>query len=211
LIFQNIQLGDAKVGFQTSQAQEKGNILRGIYSWGSIHTIFSIGNSGRGQAGNYYVDGANIAGRCVRVFNLNVGGWFPSFFDKIYCESIGSIGYIYSDMPISVSNSVFDFAVHSARESIILLSSNTYSGNKTKFENCTFRHYGFSFPLRFSGGAAFENCYFGGTPTGVVIQQPSYQNFSAKNDTVNVIPINIKIKKILLCRKRNRLAKLFWK
>ena len=43
LLFENIKCGDAKVGFASGQAQEKGNVIRGIYSWGRIHTLISIG------------------------------------------------------------------------------------------------------------------------------------------------------------------------
>jgi len=55
LLFENIKCGDAKVGFASGQAQEKGNVIRGIYSWGRIHTLISIGKYGKAQAGNYTI------------------------------------------------------------------------------------------------------------------------------------------------------------
>jgi hypothetical protein len=160
MIFENIQFGDAKVAIQTSQPQEKGNVFRGIYSWGSIHTIFS--NSA--TAGNYYIDGANIAGRCVRLFNIYTPGYFPTYINNFYAENIGTIGTIYTSMPISISNSVFDFNYRENVGAMTLLTSNT---KLVKFDNCLLRYYGKSYDMLFSGYATFENCVFSGAVRGM--------------------------------------------
>lgn len=62
LLFENIHLGDAKVGFATGQAQEKDNVIRQVFSWGRLHTLFVTGVYGARQPGSWYIDGGNITG-----------------------------------------------------------------------------------------------------------------------------------------------------
>lgn len=161
-IFKNIQFGNGIVGFQSSQPQEKGNLIDGIYSWGTIHTLFM----GAPNGGNYYITNANIAGHCIRPFCLTQGGFFTSHISNIYAENIGQFGSITSTLlPISISNSVFDFISLSKVGKISLVNTNN---NLIKFDNCTFRYYGESGPLLFSSSSTFENCLFSGPVTGAV-------------------------------------------
>lgn len=159
LIFKNIQFGNGKVGFKSSQPQEKGNIIDGVYSWGALHTLFMGGANG----GNYYITNANIAGNCIRPFYLTQGGFFPSYISNIYAENIGQFGTITSNLPINISNSVFDFVSSSTIGVQTLVSTNN---DLIKFDNCQFRYYGESTGLKFSGAATYENCLFSGTVTG---------------------------------------------
>ena len=159
LLFENIRCGDAKIGFASGQAQEKGNVIRGIYSWGSIHTLISIGRYGKSQAGNYLIDGGNIAGRCIRLFDISQSGWYASSIANIYSESIATVGSITSQIPISISNSTFHFVFSSVIGKQTLFYSNT---DKTKFSNCIFRYYGSKEPMKFAGAAQFDNCIFSG-------------------------------------------------
>lgn len=160
MIFENIQLKDAKYGVLTSQPQEKGNVFRGVYSWGKIHTLFKINN------GNYYIDGANIAGSCIRLFDISNQSWFPTHIQNIYAENIGTIGNFSTYLPLAVNNSVFDFAYQNIAGVQTLLTSNKTS-NLIKFDNCQFRYYGSSDDFKFSGTAKFENCLFTSTINGI--------------------------------------------
>ncbi len=159
LIFENIRCGDAKVGFASGQAQEKGNMIRGIYSWGSIHTLYSCGRYGKSQAGNYTIDGGNIAGRCIRLFDMSQSGWYSTSIQNIFAESIGSIGSISTGIPISISNSTFHFAYPSIAGRQVLFTGNS---DKINFNNCIFRYYGLKDPMKFKGYASFNNCFFSG-------------------------------------------------
>lgn len=159
LLFENIRCGDAKVGFATGQAQEKGNVIRGIYSWGSIHTLFSSGRYGKKQAGNYTIDGGNIAGRCIRLFDLSQAGWYNTNISNIYAESIASIGHVNSQIPVSISNSTFHFVYSSVIGRQTLFSCNQ---EKVVFTNCIFRYYGRKDPMLFKGPCNFINCHFSG-------------------------------------------------
>lgn len=158
----NIQLGNGKVGIQPSQSQEKGNTINGVYSWGSLHTLFNV-PLGK-QAGNYFISNGNIAGRCIRIINWNQGSFFPSYFSNIYAENIGSLGTITTTgLPVSFSNCIFDFAY---KETIGTQTLVTTNSNKIKFNSCSFRYYGNNDNLTFSGNASYDNCNFSGTVTG---------------------------------------------
>ena len=143
---------------------EKGNSIHGIYSWGSIHTLISIGQSGKYQAGNYTIDGGNIAGKCIRLFDIQEAGWYPTSISNIFSESIATVGSIRSgdsnnQIPTKISNSIFHFApVSEAGTQKLLYCNSTF----IKFEDCLFRYYGNNDPLVMEGWATFENCSFSG-------------------------------------------------
>lgn len=164
LKFENIRCGDGRIGFQSNQAQEKGNSIQGIYSWGSIHTLISIGQSGKYQAGNYTINEGNIAGKCIRLFDIREAGWFPSSISNLYSESIGSIGSIQcgdskNQLPTKIANCNFQFAyISEAGVQNLLYCNSTF----IKFEDCLFRYYGNTDPLQMTGWASFENCFFSG-------------------------------------------------
>ena len=159
LVFQNIRCGDARIGFATGQAQEKGNTIRGIYSWGSIHTLFSIGRYGKSQAGQYTIDGGNVAGRCIRLFDITQIGWYATHISNLFAESIASIGSITSQIPTTVDNCTFHFALPQ-----VVGRQNLFYANNSKvaFNNCTFRYYGLKDAMKFTGEATYNNCFFSG-------------------------------------------------
>jgi len=164
LIFENIRCGNGRVGFQTGQAQEKGNMIRGIYSWDNIHTLIRIGQAGKAQAGNYTIDGGNIAGGCIRLFDIRESGWFASSISNIFSESIGSIGSItagssQNELPTAIKSCIFDFAYKSQAGTQRLLYCNSYY---IKFQDCIFRYYGEKDELNMHGWGTFENCWFSG-------------------------------------------------
>ncbi len=159
LVFENIRCGDARVGFATGQAQEKGNIIRGIYSWGNIHTLYSSGRFGKSQAGHYTIDGANVAGHCISLFDITQVGWYATTISNIFAESIGTIGSITSQIPTGISNSTFHFALPKIAGKQTLFFSNN---SKVAFTNCTFRYYGLQDSMKFTGIATYNNCFFSG-------------------------------------------------
>ncbi len=159
LLFENIRCGDARVGFATGQAQEKGNIIRGIYSWGNLHTLYSSGRYGKSQSGNYTIDGGNIAGRCIQLFDISQRGWYATNISNIFAESIASVGSITSQIPTAINNCNFHF-VH---PKTIGRKTLFYSNNdKIVFNNCIFRYYGIKDEMQFNGSAVYNNCYFSG-------------------------------------------------
>lgn len=178
LIFENIQLADSKWGILSGFSGSKGNVVRGLYSWGKMHTLISIGKTNRGEAGFWTFDGGNIAGKCIRLCDIASKGWYPIKIKDFYCEAIGSVGTILSsganggadvnvEPPIYVQGCNFDFVVTSTQQVLL----NTQSA-RVKFESSTFRFYTGSYPtnnitVNYVGAAppTFENCTFSGTNT----------------------------------------------
>ncbi|MEO5890160.1 MAG: hypothetical protein ABIQ31_07905 [Ferruginibacter sp.] len=159
LLFENIRCGDSKVGFASGQAQEKGNVIRGIYCWGSTHTLISIGKYGKSQAGNYLIDGGNIAGKCIRLFDIAQTGWFSTTIANLFSESIATVGSITTQIPVSISNCTFHFVF----PEVIGRQTLFYTNNeKTKFSSCIFRYYGSRQAMKFLGQATYDNCLFSG-------------------------------------------------
>lgn len=159
LLFENIRCGDAKVGFASGQAQEKCNVIRGIYSWGSIHTLYSAGRYGKGQAGNYSIDGANIANRCIRLFDITQSGWYSTTIQNVFAESITTVGSITSQVPVGISNCTFHFVYPTVAGKQTLFYGNS---PVISFNNCIFRYYGIKDPMKFGGIATYNNCMFSG-------------------------------------------------
>lgn len=172
LIFDNIHVGESKYGFQSGYAQSKGNVVRGLYSWGRMHTLISIGKSGRFQAGFWTFDGGNIAGNCIRLFDISAGGWYATNILNYYSESIGCIGTIltsgngYIEPPIYLQGCNFNFNP-STPPQVLLRTLN----GRCKFESCTFRFYTGTYPTTMlvfnyiNAPATFSNCTFSG-PVG---------------------------------------------
>lgn len=163
LSFENIQCGEGRVGFQTGQAQEKGNIVRNITSWGRIHTLISIGRAGKAQAGNYTFDGGNIAGGCIRLFDINQQGWYTSSISNFFAESLWTLGNLATGdsknlPPLPIKQCVFHFAIIPGQDRS-LLSSNSTAVN---FSDCIFRYYGTSDSMSFTGLAMYSECFFSG-------------------------------------------------
>jgi hypothetical protein len=159
LLFENIRCGNAKIGFATGQAQEKGNIIKGIYAWGNVHTLISIGRFGKAQAGNYTIDGGNIAGKCIRLFDISQSGWYSTTISNIFAESIASIGSISSQIPASINNCTFHFVLSKVIGKQILFTGNN---NSIVFNTCIFRYYGSKDAMKFAGKATYNNCFFSG-------------------------------------------------
>jgi hypothetical protein len=180
LSFTNIRLGNGRCGIQSGQAQEKGNIINNVVAWDNLHTLMSIGNAGKYQGGNYVINGGNIAGSCVRLFNINERGWFSLYVNGLYAESFGQIGTILTgdglyNPPVSLANCNFDFAYPSQAGIQTLLNTNS---NFIRLSNCMLRYYGeTSDTLHFSGNATYENCSFSGPvksgPGTVFINYPA--------------------------------------
>jgi hypothetical protein len=137
-IFENIHLGDGKYGIVTSQAQEKGNVFRGVYSWGNLYTLINIGKFGRHQAGNYTFDGGNIAGRCINLIDITQSRWFSSSISNYFCESLKSVGTISTYIPFTIEKSIFDLVPYSSIGQRVVFNSNS---TFVKVRDCTLRYY----------------------------------------------------------------------
>lgn len=158
LQFERIRCGEARVGFATGQAQEKGNMIRGIYAWGNIHTLYRCGFYGKKQAGQYVIDGGNIAGRVIRLFDIRQDGWYNTTIHHLFAESIYEVGTLSSGIPMSINDCTFHFALPEQAGDRTVLQ---VVGSQVVFNNCLFRYYGKNTPVKVSGNPVFNQCSFG--------------------------------------------------
>lgn len=158
LMVENLHLGDGKYGICNGQAQEKDMRFYGVYAWGSLYNVISIGRFGKYQAGEYSFDGANIAGRVIQVFDINTANWFSTHVTNFFVESIARIGNINGSMPVSVSNSTFDLNHFINTDRIVLYAPS----NRVQFSNSTIRYYnGGCTDVKIKGAVVFNNVNIG--------------------------------------------------
>jgi hypothetical protein len=62
-----------------------------------------------GAGGKLYDRRGNIAGKCIRLFDITQVGWYSTSISNIYSESLATIGSITSQIPTSISNCTFHF------------------------------------------------------------------------------------------------------
>lgn len=123
IMIKNIHFGNGKYAFQGGQAQEKDIRIDGMFCWGSVYCLISIGHAGKYQAGDYAFSNGNIAGRVIRFCDISASGWFSTNIDNFFVESIKEIGVISTQVPITISKSTFDLSTSISKERIILWGS----------------------------------------------------------------------------------------
>lgn len=123
IMIKNIHFGNGKYAFQGGQAQEKDIRIDGMFCWGSVYCLISIGHAGKYQAGDYAFSNGNIAGRVIRVVDISASGWFSTNITNFFVESIREIGVISTQVPITISKSTFDLSTSISKERIILWGS----------------------------------------------------------------------------------------
>jgi hypothetical protein len=165
LVFRDIRCGNGRIGFQSGQAQEKGNTITNIVAWDNLHTLVSIGNAGKVQAGSYTITGGNIAGGVIRLFDVRISGWNPFYVNGLTAESIATLGTVYSGdsryAPHCVLNDLrIRFALPSQVGKQVLLTANP----NVRLTNSTLWYYGLpGEEMWFSGKPGFEKCSFSGS------------------------------------------------
>lgn len=159
--FTNIHCGDGRIGIRSGQAQEKGNVIDGIYSWGKLNTLIQIGKSGKYQGGKYDVYNCNIAGNCYQLFDINLSGWNGFSMIGGSIEGISTLG------TINAWNSVYMPPVNIANLTVRFLPGNqtlfTSNSAKVKLSDCALWFYDGKCcqPMNFTGPMTFDNCDFG--------------------------------------------------
>ena len=118
--FNDIHLGDGYIGIQNGQAQEKDIRFDGMYCWGNVYCLISIGHAGKYQAGDYSFSNGNIAGRVIRLFDISASGWYSTHVDNFFAESIREVGVISTQIPITISNSTFNLNPMISKNRIVL-------------------------------------------------------------------------------------------
>lgn len=166
LDIQRVYFGDYghKVCVVGTQAQEKVNLINLCASWGSTFCFFDSKNygaaSGGTESGNWNISNINVAGAMVKCFAVTSGGWFPTFVQGFYAESMASVGEFTSQAG-GMEDCMFDFEYPSSCGMQELLVSSV----GTNFNKCTFRYYGQPYLMPFTAvKATFNNCNFSAAP-----------------------------------------------
>lgn len=162
----NIHCGNGRIGVRNGQAQEKGNEINGIYSWGNLQVLIQIGKSGKQQAGNYIIRGGNIAGNCVQLFDLSLSGWNSFHVYGLYAEDIARIGTIYAwtdiyNPSVGINGLEVQFATQERAGPQTLFNGNSY---KIIFRDCDMWYYDGKVgdAMTWGGNFTFDNVDFGG-------------------------------------------------
>jgi hypothetical protein len=139
ITFENIRVTNCRIGFGTSQAQEKMNRIINVGAWGVTHTLFASPYFGFGQPGHWIIDGVNTAGQVANLVHRASNGFFPLHVYNVFAESLGSIGYWQSGVGDGMHNSIINFiypdqvkAYHSSFSQVLGIT----------FNNCHIRYYG---------------------------------------------------------------------
>lgn len=158
LVFKRVAGGECKTIFSGGQAQEKGNRIEDVDSWERNYCVFSTNRFGKTQAGHYMIDGINAAGKTVSLFYTTVQSWNIISIKNVFAEALGRIGTITGNVPISISEGIFNFVPPSVVGDLNRL---TVNNTQTAIANCLFRYndgLGNFRPMVFTGQATFSNC-----------------------------------------------------
>jgi hypothetical protein len=146
------------------QDQEKDNGIYDVAGWAETNMCFATNVYGAGSAGHWFIDGVNVAGRCKQIIQNDQQGRFPTYLNNVYAEGLGKVGYISAGNTCRVTNSLFNFVpVNISGYSEVMDVGNV------KFDGCTFRYYGYTYPIFIKANkCVFASCYFSGIPVQVV-------------------------------------------
>jgi hypothetical protein len=138
ITFQNIRIGNCKVGIAGCQPQEKMNRVINIGCWSTCETLFGFNLYGETKPGNWVIDGVNIAGKVDNLVNRSSHGYFPLYINNVYAESLLSIGHWQSLVGDALTNASINFRYPANGEP---LSDFNLSGGGVSFVNCDMRYY----------------------------------------------------------------------
>lgn len=157
-----VSVEQCKVAYASSQRQEKNNTFNNLISWNGVHTMLDSVSYGQVQGCPPNVDGWNIAGRNVRLFNIQ-GLQHTVTFKNIYAELIYRIGNLQGVLvEIAFEGCYIDFI-----GTLPLVPSEHCSASLVKFDSCTIKYYDDLFNKRicFKGNSnTFIGCSFDQLP-----------------------------------------------
>lgn len=156
------QVQSVKAGVAGTQEQEKTNVVDTFAGWGGIHTLITVGLYGAGTPGHWKFVHGNLAGSVNRLIYNNQRGYFPSFIEDIYAESLGSVGFIASITGFTGKDCDLNFVY--LTESKMTQWQLQCDGGSVKFIGGQFRIYGTSMPVCILGDAQFDGVSFNTIP-----------------------------------------------
>lgn len=187
---EDVAIETCKVAYASSQRQEKNNSIKGLISWNGVHTLLDTSSYGQRKGCPPNIDGMNIAGNIIRLFNIN-GLQFNVTFKNIYAEVLYRIGDLRGGLGmISMEGCDLDF-----NGVLPLVPSVHCNATGVKFDNCKLRYYDdlFDKRLNFIGdNNLFINCWFDKLPyfTDQLETQKASNNYINCKTEYDVIGVN---------------------
>lgn len=164
---EHIAIENCKVAFATSQRQEKNNTIKSLISWGGVHTILDACSYGQLQGCPPNIDGWNIAGLTVRLFNIQ-GLQFNLTIKNVYAELLYRIGNVRGgNGMICFEGGYIDFSGVELSTGVKLIPDIHAYLDNVKFDSTNILYYDdlFNKRLAFKGsGNTFVNCRFDKLP-----------------------------------------------
>jgi hypothetical protein len=161
--FHKLQFRNCKLCISGNSDQDRTNVVEQVFCWGGTHTIFATGLYGAQTPGNWNISHLNVAGVVNQIVYNNEGGYYPSYFSNLNCESLGKFGTLSGEQPSVVENSSFDFASYDTISGLVDWHAEIFGGVIT-FKSCSLRMYGTRKPVSIKGRCIFENCVFEAIP-----------------------------------------------
>ena len=166
----NVAIEHCKVGFASCQRQEKNNSIKNLISWGNVHTLIDGVSYGQGQGCPPNIDGVNIAGNTIRIFNISVQ--FNVTIKNVFAEALYRVGILHTGFGrIAMQGCYIDFLVPggSANPNGLMPTAQVQARN-VDFNDCTFRYYDDLFNKRIvvdGYGNKFSGCWFDMLPLSI--------------------------------------------
>ncbi len=128
-----------KAAYISCQDQVKDNFVIRCISWDRIHTCVDSLNYGIGTGQAPYIDGWNIAGDVIQLYQVSALRSQSSFKD-IFAEGVWRIGSGNAGTGLTIQDSTFNFNLFKQVDDVLILPLNHIDGSRVVFSNCTFRY-----------------------------------------------------------------------
>ena len=185
ITFQNIRIGNCKIGFAGCQSNEKMVRVINVGAWGTTHTLFGFNLYGNQEAGNWIVDGVNVAGNVVQLITRKSNGSFPMYLSNVFAESIGSIGEWSTNLSDRMDNASVNFRYIDQTNGF---PDYALKGYGVTISNSTLRYYGQKLPILFIGEQTHESVNYDHN-------SPIFIETSKNQKLKNTVSVKIKVEK----------------
>lgn len=149
----------AKAAYISCQDQIKDNFVIRCISWQTVHTCIDSLNYGIGTGQAPYIDGWNIAGNVIQLYQVQALRSQSSFKD-IFAEGLWRVGDGDGGTGLTIQDCTFNFNLNTTP---LILPPTHITGGRIVFRNCTFKYVDNNFDKKIVVNGdryMFEDCEF---------------------------------------------------
>lgn len=181
--YENIWFTNVRIGFVTTQSQERTVQVKNSYFWSSIYTCFDTRTYGQGRGEPPSIDGCNVAGGVYQFcFFSGTGGFFPEInVTNLYAELLWRLGYslastVFINANVSYGDPTDYYDFYPAAFRNLRFPDTLYYSPQTVFLNCKLVYYngGVKLPTNYVGDMQFIG--------GVMQQQPGVKGDASSEE-----------------------------